>query len=145
MDENLEMLEYIYKTANMGHSSSEDLLNALKEKDNKIKKLLEEINKEYEKFEKESSKLLKKYKTEPQSAGLMADIMSKMSIKKEVKKDNSDSSMADMLIQGLAMGNLEIDKRIKNYEKQIDKKIMNIAKDFKKFGEDYIEKLKTYL
>ena len=145
MDENLEMLEYLYKASSMGHSSSEDLLAALKDKDNKIKKTVENINKEYEKFEKESRKLLKKYKTEPKTAGLMADIMSKMSIKMEVKKDNSDSSMADMLIQGLTMGNLEIDKRISNFEKYIDKDILNLAKSFRKFGEEYIEKLKQFL
>ena len=34
MDENLEMLEYLYKASSMGHSSSEDLLAALKDKDN---------------------------------------------------------------------------------------------------------------
>lgn len=145
MDENLEMLQYIYKASSMGHSSTEDLLTALKDKDNKIKKILEDTNKQYEYFEKESSKLLKKNKKEPKTAGLMADIMSKMSIKKEVIKDNSDSSMADMLIQGLTMGNLEIDKRIANFEKNIDKKILNLAKEFRKFGDDYIQKLKPYL
>lgn len=145
MNENIEMLEYIYKASNMGHSSAEDLLAALKDKDNKIRKLLENINKEYEKYEKASSKLLKKYKKEPKTAGLMADIMSKMSIKKEVMIDNSDASMADMLIQGLAMGNIEIDKRISNFEKYIDKDILDLAKKFRKFGEEYIEKLKQYL
>lgn len=145
MDENLELLEYIYKTANMGHSSCENLLDALKEKDNKIKKLLEEINKEYEHFEKESSKLLKKYKTEPKPSSIMADMMSKMGIKKEVKNDNSDSSMASMLIEGLTMGNLKLEKKITNFEKEVDKKILNIAEEFKKFGEKYIEKLKQYL
>ena len=60
MDENLEILKHIYKSSQMGHSSCEDLLDALREKDNKIKKTLEEINKEYEKYEKESKKFLKK-------------------------------------------------------------------------------------
>ena len=41
MNENIEMLEYIYKAANIGRTSSENLLKALKEKDNKIKKALE--------------------------------------------------------------------------------------------------------
>ena len=145
MDENLEMLEYLYKASNMGHSSTEDLLTELKEKDNKIKKLLEDINKQYEHYEKESARLLKKNKKEPKSAGIMADMMSKMSIKKEVIKDNSDSSIADMLIQGLTMGNLEIDKRISNFKKEVDKKTINLAKEFRKFGEDYIKKLKGYL
>ena len=145
MDENLEMLEYLYKASSMGHSSTEDLLTALKDKDNKIKKILEDTNKQYEHFEKESYKLLKKNKTEPKTPGIMADIMSKMSIKKEVIKDNSDSSMADMLIQGLTMGNLEIDKRISNFDKEINKDILNLVKEFRKFGEEYIKKLKPYL
>lgn len=71
--------------------------------------------------------------------------MSKMSINKEIISDNSDSNIADMLIQGLTMGNLELTKHIDNYEKTADKKIINLAKSLKKFGEEYIEKLKVYL
>lgn len=145
MDENLEMLNHIYKSAEMGHSSSEDLLKALRDKDNKIKTILEEINKEYEKYEKESHKLLKKYKMEPRGNTLMADMMSKLGIKKEVKNDNSDASIASTLIEGLTMGTIEIDKKINNYEKQIDKKIMSLAKKYKKFQNDYIDKLKEFL
>lgn len=145
MNENIEMLEYIYKAANIGRTSSENLLKALKEKDNKIKKILEEINKEYEKFEKESSKLLKKSKVEPKGASMMMDIMNKLGIDKEVKSDNSDPSIASTLIEGLTMGNIEIEKRISNFENEIDKKIISLAKSFKKFGENYIEKLKTFL
>ena len=145
MNENNEMLEYIYKASNIGKTSCENLLNELKEKDNKIKRLLEEINKEYEHYEKESYKLLKKSKAEPKSAGILMDMMNKMGIKKEVKNDNSDASIAGTLIEGLTMGNIEIEKRITNFDKEVDKKILNIAKNFKKFGESYIEKLKSYL
>ena len=145
MNENIEMLEYIYKASNIGRISAENLLKALKEKDNKIKKILEEINKEYEHFEKESSKLLKKNKKDPKNAGMMLEIMNKLGIDKEVKNDNSDPSIASTLIEGLTMGNIEIEKRLSSFENEIDKKISNIAKDFKKFGEKYIEKLKSFL
>ena len=145
MNENTEMLEYIYKAANIGRMSAENLLKALKEKDNKIKKILEEINKEYEYYEKESFKLLKKSKTEPKGAGIMLDIMNKLGIDKEVKNDNSDSSIASTLIEGLTMGNIEIEKRLSNFENEIDKKIIKLAKAFKKFGEEYVEKLKLFL
>lgn len=145
MRENIEMLEYIYKASNIGRISAENLLKALKENDNKIKKILEEINKKYEHFERESFKLLKKSKKEPKGAGTMLEIMNKLGIDKEVKDDNSDPSIAGTLIEGLTMGNIEIEKRLSNFEKEIDKKIINIAKEFKNFGEDYIEKLKTFL
>ena len=145
MNENEEILEYIYQTSNMGMQSTKDLINSLKGKDNKIKKLIEEINKNYEKYAKETEKILNKQDLEAKPIGMMAKAMSKMSISKEMINDNSDANIADMLIQGLTMGNLELTKHIDNYEKTADKKIINLAKSLRKFGEEYIEKLKVYL
>ena len=145
MNENEEILEYIYQTSNMGMESTKDLINSLKGKDNKIKKLIEEIEKSYEKYAKETQKLLNKKDLKAKPVGMMAKAMSKMSITKEMISDNSDANIADMLIQGLTMGNLELSKHIDNYEKTADKKIINLAKNLKKLGEEYIEKLKFYL
>lgn len=145
MNENEEILEYIYQTSNMGYQSTKDLINSLKGKDNKIKKILEEIEKNYEKYYKESEKMLNKQDIKAKPIGIMAKAMSKMSITKEMMSDNSDANIADMLIQGLTMGNLELTKHIDNYEKTADKKIIDMAKSLRKFGEEYIEKLKVYL
>lgn len=145
MNENEEILQYIYQTSNMGYQSTKDLINTIKSKDNKIKKLVEEINKHYEKYAKETEKMLNKQDLKAKPIGMMAKAMSKMSISKEMISDNSDSNIADMLIQGLTMGNLELTKHIDNYEKTADKKIIDMAKSLKQFGEDYIEKLKVYL
>lgn len=145
MNENEEILEYIYQTSNMGMQSTKDLINTLKGKDNKIKKFLPEIEKNYAKYAKETEKLLNKQDLKAKPIGMMAKAMSKMSINKEMMNDNSDSNIADMLIQGLTMGNLELTKHIDNYEKTADKKVIDIAKSLRKFGEEYIEKLKAYL
>lgn len=145
MNENEEILEYIYQTSNMGMQSTKYLIDSLKGKDNKIKKLIEEINKNYEKYAKETEKLLNKQDLKAKPIGMMAKAMSKMSISKEMINDNSDANIADMLIQGLTMGNLELTKHIDNYEKTADKKNINLAKSLRKFGEEYIEKLKVYL
>lgn len=145
MNENEEILEYIYQTSNMGMQSTKDLINTLKGKDNKIKKILPEIEKNYAKYAKETEKLLNKQDLKAKPIGMMAKAMSKMSITKEMISDNSDSNIADMLIQGLTMGNLELSKHIDNYEKTADKKTINLAKSLRKFGEEYIEKLKVYL
>ena len=145
MNENEEILEYIYQTSNMGMQSTKDLIDSLKGKDNKIKKLVEEIEKNYEKYAKETEKLLNKQDLKAKPIGMMAKAMSKMSINKEMISDNSDANIADMLIQGLTMGNLELTKHIDNYEKTADKKIIDMAKSLRKFGEEYIEKLKVYL
>ena len=145
MNENEEILEYIYQISNMGMQSTKYLIDSLKGKDNKIKKLVEEIEKNYEKYAKETEKLLNKQDLKAKPIGMMAKAMSKMSINKEMISDNSDANIADMLIQGLTMGNLELTKHIEKYEKTANKKIINLAKSLRKFGEEYIEKLKVYL
>ncbi len=145
MNENEEVLEYIYQTSNMGMQSTKDLINSLKGKDNKIKKILPEIEKNYEKYALETEKLLNKQELKAKPIGMMAKAMSKMNISKEMMNDNSDANIANMLIQGLTMGNLELSKHIDNYKEVADKKVIDLAKKLKKFGEEYIEKLKVYL
>ncbi len=138
----MELLEEIYKNASMGISSVTDLINDIKEKDNKIKNELEYILKEYQKFEKESEKLLKKKKEKPKETGVIAKTMVKMNIKKEVIADNSDAALADMLVQGITLGNLELEKKVKNSD---CKEAIKLANEFIKFGEGEIDKLKKYL
>ena len=145
MNENIELLEHIYQTADMGAKSLTDLLKDIKDKDCKITTLVSEQLKGYEKYIKESEKLLKKYDTLPKGKGIMTEIMTKMGINKEVKKDNSDSAIAEMLIQGFNMGNLEMDKKIKIYEKSVDKKIINLAEDLLEFGRNNIKQAEEYL
>ena len=50
MKETNELLEHIYKDASMGSYTMEHLLEELKERDNKIKGLAEDILKEYQEF-----------------------------------------------------------------------------------------------
>lgn len=145
MNENVELLEYVYQTADMGAKSLTDLLKDIKDKDCKITPLVSQQLKGYEKYIKESEKLLKKYDSKPKSKGLMTEIMTKMGIDKEVKKDNSDAAIAEMLIQGFNMGNLELDKKIRTFEKNVDNKIINLAKDLLEFGRKSIKEAQEYL
>ena len=68
------------------------------------------------------------YKVEVKSKGIMAGIGSFMGIKMEMFKDNSDARIADMLTKGLTMGQIDITKKIKNYEKVADKEVIDLAK-----------------
>lgn len=145
MNENTEILEYIYKDANMGAESITTLIKTLQSKDNKIKPVLEEELKKYEEYIKKSEKQLKKLKVELKEFSTMAKMSSWMGIKMEMLKDNSDARIADMLIKGLTMGTIDMNKKIDNYEKIVDKDVLKLAKEFKIFQEDSIEKLKVYL
>lgn len=145
MNENNELLLYIYENASMGVKSTTTLIRTINNKDNKIKKILEDELKKYESFVKDSEKLLKKYKVEKKEKGFIADISSYMGIKMEMLKDNSDARVADMLTKGFTMGNLDITKKIDMYEKDADKDILNLAKKLLNFGKENIELLKPYL
>lgn len=145
MNENMELLNFVYENAEMGVHSLNNLSNILRNKDNKIKGLIEDELKEYNSFLKESEKLLKKNKVEPKKTNLMAKISSKMGIAMETMKDNSDPAIASMVIEGLTMGIVEMETKIENYKKLVDKKILKLSTKFLKFQEEEIEKLKTFM
>ncbi len=145
MNENSELLLYIYKNADMGVKSTTKLINLLNSKDNKIKNVVEGELKGYENFLKKSKSLLKKNKIEPKSSNMLAELSASITMNIELLKDNSDAKIADILIRGFTMGNIEIDKKIDKYKDDADKSILKLAKDLKKFGESNIELLKPFL
>ena len=145
MNENNELLLYIYKNADMGVKSTTELIRLLNTRDNKIKNVVEGELKGYENFLKKSKELLKNNEVTPKGTGIMAEISSFVGMNMEFMKDNSDAKIADMLIRGLTMGNIEIDKKIDRFKDDADKEILKLAKELKKFGEENIELLKPYL
>ena len=145
MNETNELLEEVYKTAAMGRFSMMKLIEALKESDNKIKGYLEELLEDYRNYEDQSKELLLKENIEPMEENAISKLMASMGIQKEVKGDNSDAAMAEMLIQGISIGSIEMEKQIKNYKDRVDKDDMKLAKKFLKFQEKAIEELKKYL
>ena len=145
MDENVELLEYIYKNAEMGVYSCEKLIQDINNKENKIKKLLEGILKGYENFKKDSKKYINKSNYELKKSPLIAKISSSVQMKMEVAKDNSDSAIAKLLTQGLTMGSVNISAKIDRYEKNADKKVLKLAKNYLKFQKESIDFLKDYL
>ena len=140
-----ELLEYMYQTTDLGKKGLVHLLEALNDKDNKIKKDIETNLEEYEKYQEECKELLKENYIEPKDKGPITEMMNKMGVNMNVMMDNSDSKIAEIIIQGLTMGVVEMEKKIKEYENEVDKKIIKLAKKILKFQEKSIEKFKEYL
>lgn len=145
MKENNELILHIYQNAEMACYTIEKLINDIKEKDNKIKKVVEDILHEYESWKQKSKKLLQKENAEISENPLIAKIMAGQSIKKEVNDDNSDSAIADMLIKGISMGSIDMEKKISAYKNEVNSEDLSMAKEFLKFQEKTIEHLKEYL
>ena len=145
MNENNELLMHIYKSAEMGVYSTTGLINALKNKDNKIKHVLECELKGYEKFMKESEEILVKRKVTPKKSGIMAKMGNDMGIMYETMKDNSDAAIASMLVEGFTMGVIEMETKVSQYKNIANRGVIKMARDFKLFQENEINKLKTFM
>ena len=145
MNENIELLEYIYKDANMAAFTLEELLKDLNGRDNKIIKPCEDILKGYERYRDETKEKILKLDTEVKEENILSKMGAKMGIKKEVLHDNSDASIADMLIKGISMGTIDMEKKIENYKENVDKENLKLAKDFYQFQQENIEELKKHL
>lgn len=145
MNRQCELLEKIYKDASMGRFSMQKLLGNLKGKDNKIIGVVESIFQDYSSFEQKAKEALVAQDKKPEEEGNMAKMMSSMGIFKEVLTDNSDSAIADLLIQGLSMGEIEMQKRVDNASDDINKDDLKLAKDFLKFQQKAQKELKKYL
>ncbi|MCI6107855.1 MAG: hypothetical protein SOU84_05615 [Candidatus Faecimonas sp.] len=145
MNKQCELIEKIYKDASMGRFSTEKLLGNLKDKDNKIIGDVEEIFKGYSSFEEKAKEILLSRDIPPEKVGNMTKMMSSMGIFKEVLADNSDSAIADLLIQGLLMGEVEMKKRIENASDDVNKDDFDLAKDFLKFQKKSHKIMEKYL
>ena len=145
MNENLELLEYIYKSSEMGVQALTNILKEINNKENKLKRVISDELSLYEKFYKTSKNILKKNKAKFKGINIMVKTMSKEAIKVEIKKDNSDAAIAHMLIEGFTMGVVDIESKIKNLDKKVDKDILDLANKYLKFQQDEIDKLKKYL
>ena len=145
MDENIELMRHISKISDMGISSTKSLLDNLKKKDNKIKELLEDQLQSYESYYKVATEYLDKLDIEPEREGMLTKIGSEMGIMMETIKDNSDSAIASMLIEGFTMGEVELEGLLSRYKKRTNKDVLKFVREFQQFHKDSIEKLKTFI
>lgn len=145
MKEKNELLLHVYNDSDMSVTTLTELLEDLKEKDNKIKSVVEDLLKEYQSFLNRSKECLEKENIPLETEGIMTKMMANMGVSKEVKSDNSDASIADMLIKGISMGSIDMEKKIGDYKKEVEKKDLKVAKEFLKFQQKAIDKLKKFL
>lgn len=145
MKEKNELLLHVYKDCDMSVTTLTELLDDLKEKDNKIKGVVEDLLKEYQSFLNRSKECLEKENIPLETEGIMTKMMANMGVSKEVKHDNSDSSISDLLIKGISMGSIDMEKKLEDYKKEVEKEDLKVAKEFLKFQQKAIDKLKKFL
>ena len=145
MNETNELLIIMHDNTKMGITSTKKLLTLIKNKENNIKFTLEEQLQKYEKFYKKVKSILKKEKINIKHTSILKNITAETAMKHEVKKDNSDTKIADILIRGFTMGNINMEVKIKDYKKEASKEVIKLANEILEFGENQIKLLKAYL
>ena len=142
MKENITALDEINKGTCMGMDAIKFILD--KTEDKKFKKVLKDFYKEYEKINKKIEKIYPKYNDgNPHETNIINKAMTWYGIEVKTLKDNSNSKIAELLLQGTNMGIIE-GRKILN-KKEIDKKINELIEKYVTMQEDNVEILKQYL
>ncbi len=141
--DNINALDEINKGACMGMDAIHFILD--KVKDEEFKKTLEL---EYNKYKDISNKIEKMYPEyndtdKPHETSTMNKAMTWYGIEMKTLMDDSNSKIAELLMQGTNMGIIEGRKILNN--KDLDKKVHEIVQEYVTMQEDSVEKIKTYL
>lgn len=142
MEDDKNALDELNKAATMGMDAIKYIIDKVEDK--KFKKVLKEQYNQYNKISEEVNKLYEEYsKKDPHETSTMEKAMTWSSIKMQTMNDNSNSKIAEMLLQGANMGIIEGRKILNN--KNLDKKIHKLIEKFVSMQEECVENLKEFL
>ncbi len=143
MNGDKELIQYMQESIDMGIEALETLAKNLESTDNKIKSNVLKALESYKDFYKKCAAYSDGESVK--KGNLISVIMAKMGTTAEFMKDNSDSKIADTLIQGYNMGIIDITKKIKKYKGEISKDILKLANEYKDMQEKAIRDVKGFL
>jgi len=142
MEENKNALDEINKGCTIAIEAINNLI--VKVDNKKLKKLLQKQLKYYDKIEDKINKIYNNYSEgDPHEIGPLTKVMTSYMSNMKTINDNSDSKIAEILLQGTNMGIIE-GRRILN-NKKLAKKVINLLNNFINQQEIIVEDLKKYL
>ncbi|MBR3898273.1 MAG: hypothetical protein IKJ43_03215 [Bacilli bacterium] len=140
--EDINALDEIHKGACMGMDALSYILEKIK--DDKFKEELQKEYKDYKTIAERIEKIYPKYNEgEPHKTGVMTKAMTWSETQMKAMSDDSDSHMAELLLNGVNMGIIE-GRRILN-KKNLNDEVSKIVSEYVTMQEESVEKLKHYL
>ncbi len=141
-EENINALDEINKGACMGMDAIKYTLE--KVEDDKLKK---ELEKEYQNYQDISEKITAIYpdydNDSPHETNIMNKAMTWYGINMKTLVDQSNSKIAELILQGVNMGIIEGKKILNN--KNIDDNVTDIVNEYVTMQEKSVENLKKFL
>ena len=141
-EEIIKTLDELSKGACMGVDAINLIIDKVQKKE--FKEVLKIQREEYEKVKNEIKNIYKNYSDEePHETSVMNKAMTWSGIEMKTMADDSDSHIAEILLQGTNMGIIEGRRLLNN--KKINEEVDKIISDFVKMQEKAVEELKKYL
>jgi len=141
MDDN-ELLQYVYKTTDMGCKGIDSVLDRIQSPT--LKGKLKEQEKEYQVLRGQAKSLLEARKELPKGVGPIAEVSADMMAAGKMMVDHTDSKIAEMTIQGNQMGVNKTIKHLHDYSGQ-NHTIRSLTEKLLATEETNAEELKSFL
>ena len=142
MNGNIELLNYIHQNAEMGKDTITQLIGI--SEDEEYKKMLKSQLEEYKAIYDKANKKINDMNKEAKDINAFAKVSTYIMINLKTLMDKSPSHISEMLIQGSAMGIIDITKKLKEYP-NADKEILDLANKLLIFEHNNVEECKKYL
>ena len=139
---NIDFLNTIYKTSEMGIVGINDIIDKVKKAD--FREFLIAQRKEYENIVKKVTKLFTSFGLEEKELNNFVKMNSKIMSEMKLIKDNSDEMIAKMMMEGTNKGVIKINKAL-NENNNADNEVIDLAKELLELMEHNFNKLKVYL
>ena len=140
--ENINALDEINKGACMGMDAISFVLDKVEDKN--FKKVIRKQYDDYHRIEEDIQNIYHKYDDgKPHETNAFTKAMTWSGINMKTMMDNSNSKIAELLLQGTNMGIIE-GRKILN-EKKLSEEVRNIISRYVSMQEESVEILKKYL
>lgn len=126
----------------MGVTSIDDVLTHVMEE--KMKNILKDAKQEHEKLRSELETMLSEYGDEGKDPNPLAKSMSWMKTNVKLGIENSDRTVADLIIEGCDMGIKSLSRYLNEY-KAAEERAKNIAKELIKIEETLSKNMRPFL
>lgn len=126
----------------MGVDSIDDVLNRVKSE--KMRECLSKCKKEHQELDAEVQELLEKYRDDGKDPNPIAKGMSWMKTNVKMAMDDSDATIADLMVDGCDMGVKSLSRYLNQYEaadevsKDICKRLIKLEEKLGKQMRDYL-------
>ena len=141
-NKNIEFLNSIYQISEMGVIGINDVIDKVSKSD--FREFLESQRAEYNEVLRESEGILTSYGAKEKELGMMAKMSSKMMSEMKLMKNNDDTEIAKMMVEGTNKGILKINEAMNSYNEE-DEEATKLAQKLVRILENNIDGLKIYL